>query len=125
MGSQMNPHLSTQQWHEIYLRMVGSTSTISLLISMSSFFIYVLLKQLPAISILQSLISSISIISFSILIAQTLRSMYHSYHLPLINNCHHTYQKIILVCSSISMVLIILTSFIISTTKLLSDAFGN
>ncbi|SPL71915.1 hypothetical protein [Acinetobacter stercoris] len=116
----MKQTLTTPQWHETYLRMVGSTSTISLLISMSGFFIYLLLHQIPQLFIIQSLINSISIISFAILILQTIRSMYHSYHIPLIMSCRHPYQKIIFVCSSISMVLIILTSFWLSITQLLA-----
>ncbi|MDQ9010025.1 hypothetical protein RFI36_09205 [Acinetobacter gerneri] len=123
MSQYTNPILTTKEWHEIYLRMVASTSTISLLISMSSFFIYILIGQLPNISILQSFICSVAIVSFVILILQTLRSMYHSYHLPLMQNCKHYYQKIIFICSSISMVLIIITSFVISTTKLLQESW--
>lgn len=111
--------LSTREWHETYLKMIGTTSTITLLISMSSFLIYLLLNQIQQHNGIQLLIISFSVISFFILIAQTIRSMYHLYHLPLITNCPQTYQKMILFCSSFSMSLIILGSYVISLSKMI------
>lgn len=113
--------LNREEWHETFLRMVGSSSLITLIISMSGFIVYYLLSQISPFYLIQNLLISFSIISLFILTMQTLRSMYHLYHLPLMNSCTQTYQKIIFFCSSFSMGLIIISSFIMSFSKLLQD----
>ena len=115
----MTVKLSRKEWHETYLKMLGITSTLSLLISMSSFLIYIFLNQIHSSNLFQLSIISFSFISFFILIAQALRSIYQIYHLPLILNCPQTYQKIILFCSSFSMALIVLGSYFINLHNLL------
>ncbi|QIO05532.1 hypothetical protein [Acinetobacter shaoyimingii] len=118
-----NLKLNNQAWHETYLKMIGTTSTITLLISMSSVLIYLLLRQIHGHDLIQLMIISFSFISFFILIAQTLRSMYKIYHVPLILNCPQTYQKIIMFCSNFSLALIILASYFISLNQMLKTIY--
>ena len=113
--------LNRKEWHETFLRMVGSTSLITLIISMSSLIIYYFLSHLSQSFFIQNILISFSFISLFILTAQTLRSMYHLYHLPLMNNCPQSYQKIIFFCSSFSMGLIIVSSLIMSISKTLQE----
>ena len=116
--------LQRKEWHENFLKMVGASSTITLLICMSSFIIYILMHQISRYFILQNLLISFSFISLSILILQSLRSMYHVYHLPLMESCQQNYQKIIFFCCSFSMALIILTSFTLTFSKMLHDYYS-
>ena len=116
--------LNRQEWHETFLKMVASTSMITFVISMSSLIIYILLSHIGQSFLMQNLLISFSFISLFILTMQTLRSMYHVYHLPLMNSCRQNYQKIIFFCSSFSMALIILSSFFLSFSKMLNDYYG-
>ncbi|WP_445116118.1 hypothetical protein [Acinetobacter sp. WZC-1] len=115
--------LKREEWHKTFLKMIGTTGTITLLISVSALIIYVLMHQASHYFILQNLLISCSFISLSILILQTLRSMYHVFYLPLMDSCHQNYQKIIFFCCSFSMILIILSSFLISFSKMLNDYY--
>lgn len=117
--------LTRKEWHETFLKMVGSTSMITLVITMSCLIIYILLSQISASFLMQNLLISFSFISLFILTMQTLRSMYHVYHLPLMNSCMQNYQKIIFFCSSFSMALIILSSFLLSFSKMVQDYYGS
>lgn len=116
--------LTRTEWHETFLKMVASTSMITLIITMSCLIIYILLSQISSSFLMQNLLISFSFISLFILTMQTLRSMYHVYHLPLIDSCRQNYQKIIFFCSSFSMALIILSSFLLSFSKMLKDYYG-
>lgn len=118
-----NLKLNNKAWHETYLKMIGTTSTITLLISMSSLLIYLFLIQIRGHDLIQLIIISFSFISFFILIAQTLRSMYKIYHVPLISNCPQTYQKIIMLCSNFSLALIILASYFMSLNQMLKTIY--
>lgn len=117
--------LTRKEWHETFLKMVGSTSMITLIITMSCLIIYILLSQISTSFLMQNLLISFSFISLFILTMQTLRSMYHVYHLPLMNSCMQNYQKIIFFCSSFSMALIILSSFLLSFSKMVQDYYGS
>lgn len=117
--------LTRKEWHETFLKMVGSTSMITLVITMSCLIIYILLSQISTSFLMQNLLISFSFISLFILTMQTLRSMYHVYHLPLMNSCMQNYQKIIFFCSSFSMALIILSSFLLSFSKMVQDYYGS
>lgn len=116
--------LNRKEWHETFLRMVSSTSLITLIISMSSLIIYIMLSQISRYFLVQNIIISFSFISLFILTMQTLRSMYHIYYLPLMNSCTQNYQKIIFFCSSFSMALIVISSFSLSLTKMLKDYYS-
>ena len=116
--------LKRKEWHETFLKMVSSVSMITFVISMSCLIIYVLLSEINQYFIIQNIVISFSFISLFILIMQTLRSMYHVYYLPLMNSCTQTYQKIIFLCSSFSMVLIIMSSFLLSYSKMLKDYYN-
>ncbi len=116
--------LTSKEWHEIFLKMLGSTSMITFIIYMSCLIIYILCAVFTPYFIVQGILIGFSFVSLFILVMQTFRSMYHIYYLPLINSCEQTYQKIIFFCCSFSMTLIIISSFLLSFTKMLNDYYN-
>ena len=122
--SKLTTVLNRKEWHETFLKMLSSTSMITFIICMSCLIIYFLLSQTTQYNITQNMIISFSFISLFILIAQTFRSMFHVYYLPLMNSCTQTYQKIIFFCCSFSMLLIIICSFLLSFSKMLKDYYS-
>ena len=115
--------LKRKEWHETFLKMLGMSSMLTFIISMSGIIIYILLSQLNQYFIIQNMMVSLSFISLFILTLQTLRSMYHVYYLPLMTSCQHTYQKIIFFCCSFSMSLIVISALILSFSKMLKDYY--
>ncbi len=115
--------LKRKEWHETFLKMLGMSSMLTFIISMSGIIIYILLSQLNQYFIIQNMMVSLSFISLFILTLQTLRSVYHVYYLPLMTSCQHTYQKIIFFCCSFSMSLIVISALILSFSKMLKDYY--
>ena len=118
------PLLTRKEWHELFLKMLSSTSMLTFIICMSCLIIYILLSQINHYFMIQNMLISFSFISLFILVMQTFRSMYQVYYLPLMNSCTHTYQKIIFFCSAFSMLLIMICSFLLSYSKMLKDYYN-
>lgn len=118
------PLLNRKEWHETFLKMLSSTSMLTFIICMSCLIIYILLSEVSQYFMIQNIVISFSFISLFILIVQTFRSMYQVYYLPLMNSCTQSYQKIIFFCCSFSMMLIILSSFLLSFSKMLKDYYN-
>lgn len=116
--------LNRKEWHETFLKMVASASMITFIIYMSCWIIYFLLAQISQYNLIQNIVISFSFISLFILTMQTLRSMYQVYYLPLMDSCRLNYQKIIFFCSSFSIVLIVVSSFLLNFGKMLKDYYS-
>ncbi len=63
--------LTRKEWHELFLKMLSSTSMLTFIICMSCLIIYILLSQVNHYFVIQNILISFSFISLFILVMQT------------------------------------------------------
>lgn len=101
--------------------MIGTMGKLTLIISVRGLVLHILMQQLPLYSIFQILRISFIFIALSILIFQSIRSMYQGHYQPFMASYQKIYQKIIFFYSNFPMAVIILCSFLLSLSKLLQE----